>query len=721
MRGNSPKQLTLDQALALAGQLQGQGKLAEAEHWLRQILQQQPNHAPALQLLGVVAYQAGNLPAAAELIQRAIAVTPSPTLPQREREQSINSSVNPALFHANLCEILRRMQRMDEAHAHGERATALAPNMAMAHSNLGIVHYDRKEYEAAEKCQQRALQLAPAFTPALNNLGNIYREQGDKDKAMTFYRKAHAADVHYLEPISNLGALLLEEDEIDEAEKMLQQALQLAPNYPEAICNLGGVMLAREQNDAALVQYQRALQLRPVYAEAQMGLSKTLQALEQLPQAESAAQRAVEMAPENAKAHALLASVLNDKLDGQSAQAEYEKALVLDANCEEALLGMGDLHIQNGKMELAESLFRKSLVLKPDSIATRIHLVQVKKVKSGDANFESLRGEENQLPSFSDNKQLSLHFALGKGYDDIGEHDKAFPHFLAGCKQKRSKFCYDAEAMTQQFQEITTLFNKSYLEDLRGCGDASALPIFVLGMPRSGTTLTEQIIASHPEVFGAGELPDLLRIAHRKTTPELDRFPDNLQALNGEYLSAWGAEYIAELRKHDASVKHITDKMPANFFMVGLIHVMLPNAKIIHVNRNPVDTCVSCFTHLFKQKQEHTYDLAELGRYYRDYGRLMQHWRSVLPADALLDVQYEDIVADKEKEARRLLAFCNLEWDAACLNFHKTERTVRTASVTQVRQPIYTSSVDRWRKYEKHLGPLLEALEEFSPKYGTSK
>lgn len=700
----SPKQLTLDQALALAGQLQAQGKLAEAEHWLRQILQQQPNNASALQLLGVVAYQVGNLPAAMELLQRAISIQP-----------------NTAIFHANLCEILRRMQRMDEAKAHGERATSLDPNMAMAHSNLGIVHYDRKEYEAAAQCQQRALQLAPAFAPALNNLGNIYREQGDKRKAMEFYRKAHAADTHYLEPISNLGALLLEEDEIDEAEKMLQQALHLAPDYPEAICNLGGVMLAREQNDAAIAQYQRALQLRPVYAEAQMGLSKTLQALEQLPQAASAARRAVEIAPKNAKAHALLASVLNDLLDGKSAQTEYEKALALDTNCEEALLGLGDLHMQNGKMELAESLFRKSLALKPDDIAARIHLVQVKKVKSNDENFKSLCVEETQLPTFSENKQLSLHFALGKGYDDLGEHDQAFPHFLAGCKQKRSKFDYDAEAMTQQFHEISTLFNKSYLKNLRGGGDASTLPIFVLGMPRSGTTLTEQIIASHPAVFGAGELPDLLRIAHRKTEPELDRFPDNLQALNEEYLSAWGAEYIAELRKHDASAKHITDKMPANFFMVGLIHVMLPNAKIIHVNRNPVDTCVSCFTHLFKQKQEHTYDLAELGRYYRDYGRLMQHWRDVLPADAFLDVQYEEIVADKEKEARRLLSFCDLEWDAACLDFHKTERTVRTASVTQVRQPIYTSSVDRWRKYEKHLGPLLEALEEFSPTYGASK
>ncbi|MFA5372229.1 MAG: sulfotransferase, partial [Sideroxydans sp.] len=253
------------------------------------------------------------------------------------------------------------------------------------------------------------------------------------------------------------------------------------------------------------------------------------------------------------------------------------------------------------------------------------------------------------------------------------------------------------------------------IDRLRGNGDSSALPIFVLGMPRSGTTLTEQIIASHPDVFGAGELPDLLRIAHRKTHPDTTTFPDNLRYLDAATLTAWGDEYIAGLKKRAPDSRHITDKMPANFFAVPLIHLMLPGAKIIHVNRNPVDTCVSCFTRLFHRKQEHTYDLAELGRYYADYVRLMDHWRAVLPQGAFYDVQYENIVADQEGEARKLLEYCGLEWDAACLDFHKTKRQIRTASVTQVRQPIYTTSVERWRKYEKSLGPLLDELGDLVP------
>jgi hypothetical protein len=252
---------------------------------------------------------------------------------------------------------------------------------------------------------------------------------------------------------------------------------------------------------------------------------------------------------------------------------------------------------------------------------------------------------------------------------------------------------------------------------LRGGGDPSRVPIFVLGMPRSGTTLTEQIIASHPEVYGAGELHDLLKVAHRNITGTTAPivFPDNLRSLDQPTLAAWGAEYVAGLQQRAPDARRITNKMPANFFAVGLVHLMLPNAKIIHVNRNPVDTCLSCFTRLFNHKQEHTYDLAELGQYYVHYARLMEHWRKVLPAGAFLDVNYEDIVADQESQARRLIEYCGLEWNDACLDFHNTKRSIRTASLTQVRQPIYTTSVERWRHYEKFLEPLLDALGDLAP------
>ena len=695
---SSQNNLSIDQAMALATQFQSNGRLQEAEHLLQQILQQHPHHALALHLLGVIAHQCGKQAIAAELIERAI-----------------TSRGDVALFHANLSEISRQLKRLDKAIEHGERAIALEPRMAMAHSNLGIAYFDHKEYEKAEACQQRALALDPAFAPSLNNLGSIYRERGDKKSALDWYFKAAAANPNYLEPLNNLGALLLEEDRIPEAIAALNQALRLHPNYAESICNMGGVHLAQEENEAALARFQRALELRSDYLEAQMGLSKTLQAMESLEDAERAAHRALQIDAQSPKAHALLASIYSETSRPVEAEAEFDRALAIDPDSNEGLLGLGHLCVENGDIERAEGLFRKALAKNLDNVSARIHLIQANQVKAGDENFAALLEEEKDAPKHSDNRKLSLHFALGKCYDDTKDYDKAFEHYIKGCKLKRAKFSYDADATARQFAELQEIFSKENVDSLRGSGDTSNLPIFVLGMPRSGTTLTEQIIASHPDVFGAGELPDLLRVAHRKTDPKTTSFPDNLRYLDHPTLKAWGVEYIASLKERAPSAKHITDKMPANFFAVPLIHLALPNAKIIHVNRNPVDTCVSCFTRLFNRKQEHTYDLAELGRYYVDYARLMEHWRKVLPASAFLDIQYEDIVADQEAQARRLLEYCGLEWDAACLDFHKTKRQVRTASVTQVRQPIYNTSVERWRKYEKFLGPLLEQLGDLVP------
>ncbi|MBI3223121.1 MAG: sulfotransferase [Nitrosomonadales bacterium] len=693
-------QPAIDQAMAQANQLQSLGRLQEAEHWLQQILQRQPDHAYALHLLGVIAHQAGKNPLAVDLIERAI-----------------RSNGSIALFHANLSEILRQLKRLDAAIAHGERAVALEPRMAMAHSNLGIAYSDRKDYQNAERCQQRALELDANFAPSLNNMGSIRREQKRHGEAIEWYRKAVAANPNYLEPLSNLGALLLEEDRDEEARATLSKALQINPNFAEAVCNMGGVNLAQERNDAAYACYQRALQLRPVYVEAQLGLAKTYQALERLGDAKATALRVLQIEPDNVKAHVLLGSIYSELAQPEQAEGQYDRALQLDPGSDDTLLGLGHLCMENGKMDSAEELFRRALAIKPDNLAARIHLVQAKKVKADDENFVALLEEEKKLADFSENKAMSLHFALGKCYDDSKDYERAFPHFLAGCKIKRSKLAYDPEDAAKQFAALTEIFDRATIDGLRGAGDPSELPVFVLGMPRSGTTLTEQIIASHPEVYGAGELHDLLRVAHRNITGTTAPivFPDNLRSLDQQTLTAWGAEYVAGLKQRAPTARRITDKMPANFFAVGLIHLMLPNAKIIHVNRNPVDTCVSCYTRLFNRKQEHTYDLAELGRYYADYVRLMQHWRKVLPAGAFLDVQYEDIVADQEGQARRLIEYCGLEWNDACLDFYNTQRAVRTASLTQVRQPIYTSSVERWRHYEKFLDPLLDALGELVP------
>jgi hypothetical protein len=245
-----------------------------------------------------------------------------------------------------------------------------------------------------------------------------------------------------------------------------------------------------------------------------------------------------------------------------------------------------------------------------------------------------------------------------------------------------------------------------------GAGEPSRMPIFVIGMPRSGTTLIEQIIASHPLVHGAGELQTFNDVILTVRGPDGNplRYPDFMPALDAAALRQIGARYVADVRKLAPSGERVTDKMPSNYYFAGFIHLALPNAKIIHSIRNPVDTCISCFSKLFTAEQNHTYDLAELGRYYKRYETLMSHWRRVLPAKTILDIRYEDVVADLEKQARRIIDYCGLPWDDRCLSFHETDRPVRTASATQVRQPIYKSAVGRWRVYEGQLEPLLRGL-----------
>jgi len=532
---------------------------------------------------------------------------------------------------------------------------------------------------------QKTAQLMPGDAEAHFNLGVVQKSLGLPVDAMASYRRA----------------------------------IKINPNYVEAHSNLGNVLKDLGKLDEAVACYRKAITLKPDSANAHNNLGAALKDLGQLGQAIESYRRSLEIKFENAEAQTNLGNALKDAGQHDEALACYRSALDYDANCDEAMLGISHLSVISGEFMEAEEMAKRALQIKPGSLDARVLLANISKTHVGDENLAALvRMEElarTNLSPISNQRMISLHFALGKCFDDLGEYDSAFPHFLAGCRLKRATFKYDAGQMTRFFSDIIRVFEPSTIERLRGSGNPSRVPIFVLGMPRSGTTLTEQIIASHPEVHGAGELPDMLIISQREIAG-VSSFPNNIRALDHAKLAKWADDYIANLRLHAMDAPHITDKLPDNFLFIGLIHVMLPNAKIIHVNRDPVDTCLSCFTKLSSRGLDQSYDLAELGRYYVDYARLMNHWRDVLPTGAFLDVQYENIVADQEAQARRIIEFCALEWNDACINFHKLKRSVNTASMTQVRQPIYNSSVERWRSYEKYLGPLLEVLGDLVAK-----
>jgi tetratricopeptide (TPR) repeat protein len=694
----APRNVSDEQAMELASRHQAAGRLAEAEAILRQVLAQQPKHAHALHLLGVIAYQAGKVERAIELVNAAIA-----------------ESGNVALFHSNIAEMCRQQGKRDAAIHHGRRAVELDGSMASAHANLGVALYDANCLDEAETCHRRALELMPGFLQSLNNMGSIQHKRRDLEGAAEWYRKALALHPDFLEALSNLGAVLVEDGQPEAALAPLQHALQRHPEYPQALCNLGLAYLKLDRRDEAEVLLRRCLHARPGYPEALIGLARALHEKDDLGAAESLLREAVRNAPEMADAHFQLGAVLTEQGQAKEAEAAFRRALEIDPRSADALAGLGNLHLEAGDIDDAEKLLRQAVEIAPDNIGARFHLTQVKKVEADDPNLAALEALAAAGKNLDAEKRISLHYALGKAYDDIRAYDRAFPHFIEGARLKRSKLDYDSDLEAARWRRIGEIVNADFLARLGGAGNASDAPVFILGMPRSGTTLTEQIIASHPDVHGAGELPDLMQIV-QQTPPRLQGrasavFPENLVGLDRATLSAWGDDYVVRLARHSTSARRITDKMPANYLALGLIPLMLPNARIIHVQRNPVDTCVSCFTRLFNRHQDATYDLRELGRHYVNYARLMAHWRGLLPG-RFLEVRYEDIVADMESEARRLVEFCGLPWDDACLAFHKTRRNIRTASVTQVRQPIYGSSVERWRHYEKFLAPLLDALGE---------
>jgi tetratricopeptide (TPR) repeat protein len=496
------------------------------------------------------------------------------------------------------------------------------------------------------------------------------------------------------------------------------RARLMAGRYPDSglVWKILGAALQIQGKDS-LAALRNAAERLPGDAVAHYNLGNVLYERGLLSEAEASFRRALRIGPKNADAHVNLGKTLQDMGRVEEAADCYRQAIRIRPDHAEAHNNLGEALMEAGQIGEAGASFRQSLRIRPDYLKVRLSLALAGKVKEGDDNLAALIEVHDVLRSgrisLPREEAICLHFALGKSYDDMGAHEKAFPHFREGNRLKRTVTAYNAERVARHFAAIVQHFDAATLERLRGGGDPSAAPIFVLGMPRSGTTLVEQIVSSYPGIHGAGELADLKRVIGRPLAGAT--FPDNLPSLDRAKLLEWGAEYIADVRRHAPEAVRIVDKMPANFLALGLIHLMLPNAKIIHVVRHPADTCLSCFTTLFKDGQAFSYDLAELGGYYSRYARLMEHWRRMLPEGAFLDVQYEDLVADQEAQSRRIIEYCGLDWNPACLDFQCNRRTVKTASMAQVRQPVYRSSVARWRPYEKFLQPLFEALGELAP------
>ena len=687
--------LSIPQALQLAEQHRAAGRLDLAQNICQQILRAQPQNGEALHLLGVTLHQAGQHAAAIDVVQRAIAANPS--MP---------------LYHSNLGEMLRLAGRPEEAVAAGLRSVALQPSFPPALSNLGIAYYDCGDYDAAISSYKRALAIDPGFAEAHNNLGNAFRAQKKYAEAVPAYHRAIQLKPGYADAYNNLGTAIRDQKKSKEAEEPYRKAMALKPRDPSILNNLALTMLDLDRADEALALLQQSIAIDPRNHATFTYFASAYVDKEMIEEARIACERALGLKPDHPEALNVMGQILSDLGQSEAALASYQRAIALKPDLNDVYNNMGNIFKELGRFDEARQAYLKALEFDPKSVSVLLNLADGNKFVAGDPHLETMRELAADVGALTEEEQMQLHFALGKAYADLGDHGASFRHLLQGNGLKRRTIDYNEAGTVAFFERIQTVFTPELIAARKGQGDPSRLPIFILGMPRSGTTLVEQILASHHKVNGAGEIKDLDTVG-RAASPNGGQetpYPDYLPTLEPEQLREMGAHYVKRLRAYSTTAERITNKMPSSFFYLGLIHLALPGARIIHTRRNPIDTCVSCFTKLFVGAQNYAYELGELGRYYRRYDELMAHWRRVLPAGAMLEVPYEALVEDFEPWARRIVDFCGLEWDDACLAFHETKRPVRTASASQVRRPIFKSSIGRWLAYKDLLDPLIKEL-----------
>jgi tetratricopeptide (TPR) repeat protein len=573
--------------------------------------------------------------------------------------------------------------RRDEALKHLRQAVVSRPKAAVFHTHMGVVCRASGRLDEAVARHRRAIALDPRLAIAHNNLGNALRDKGESEDAEARFREALSLDPAYVEAHHNLGLVLRERGAIEEAEAHFRQALRLNPAYGDAYNELGGLLRKRADYEAAADCFRACVTHKPGFAPAYVNLATALQTLGKF----------------------------------EEAPHLFRRALELDPKLSEAYVGLSSVALQEGNVAEAAACSRKAIALKPDLAGAYLTLAYHGKDKDG-LREDELRTLEAlaERPDLAEEHRSDCYFALAKIYEEAGDHERAFAFARKANEIEHRRTAYSPENNADFIRRSIATFGPAFFAERRGWGSPSERPVFILGLPRSGTTLIEQIVASHPRAFGAGELVAMLEMVEDLPAlagGEAD-YPECVTALDREAAGRLAERYLGALAAEDTKAARVTDKLPFNFRHLGLIALLFPKARVVHCRRDPRDVAVSCYFLKFLKPISFAYSLTDFGRYYRQYEWLMDHWRAVLPLP-LLELQYEELVADPEAKTRELVSFCGLAWDDRCLEFHRTQRPVRTASATQVRQPVYAGSVGRWRRYERFLAPLFEALERERP------
>ena len=605
---------------------------------------------------------------------------------------------------------LARQGRLDEAAAQVEEAIALAPEAPLLHEDLGSIRAQQGRYEHAIRLFEKAIRLDPRMPSAHRKLGQALAANGRGEEADRHFESYFDRD-----PAAGRvaeGADHLRAGRADEAIEVLREVLRSRPDNVDAMRYLA-------------IAYWREKK-RPGDAEAWL-------------------RRATATAPDYTAAWLTLGLVLLDNNKPEDAIEAYRRAIALAPDSAAAWAGVGNAYAQSGQQDLSARAYGRSLQLNPR--AAGVHMSHGHALKTiGDqdaalaayraaiaerprfgevywsmANLKVFRFEETEVSAMAaqlaradltDSERIHFSFALGKAYEDQAEYDAAWSHYDAGNRLQRALVKHDPLEMEKRHEDIRAVFDRRFMARHAGRGHEAGDPILIVGLPRSGSTLVEQILASHSQVEGTAELSTLGRIATSIGRFRRDdaQFPAAVLDLDGGDWRAYGQRYLEDAARHRFTERpFFTDKMPNNFPLLGLAHLILPNAKIIDARRHPLDSCLGCYKQLFAKGQHFTYDLDDLGHYYRHYDAMMRHWDAVMPGQ-VLTVHYEDTVADLEGQVRRILGHCNLPFEPGCVRFFETERPVRTASSEQVRQPIYRDALGKWRRYAANLGWLAEDL-----------
>jgi tetratricopeptide (TPR) repeat protein len=583
-----------------------------------------------------------------------------------------------------------------------------APGNPDALHLLGLLALGEGRAERAVQLIGKAVRMLPNFAEAHSNLGNAQRAAGRPVEACGCYRRAIAAQPDFALAHNNLGCLLSEKGDFAAALTSCQRALELAPDLAEAHNNLGNALRGLGRFEEAAAALHRAAQLEPDSAARQTNFGNVLADLRRFEEAVKRYRRAIELNPGFVPAHFGLATRLRLSGDMEAAVESYRTALSLSPGQPLVWNDLGRALRALGHFDEAVGAFRRALAINPDFADAYRNLATCRELAAGEMEITRLSAL-SERPDLPIEERAAAGFAIAKALDDAERFDEAFAEYdranhvyaawLAAAGQR-----FDAEMLHRQIDEKIAAFTPMFFDSIADWGSPSELPVFIVGMPRSGTSVVEQIAASHSRVFGAGELTDIGEIA-----AELDPLPD-ASGRQAATVRRFADKHLTRLAALDGRAHRVIDKLPDNVFELGVIATLFPAARIIFCRRDPRDICLFCYFQKFTAGQlVFSYDLADCARRYLETERLTAHWRNVLPL-RMLDVEYETLVGDIEGESRRLISFLGLDWEPACLDFHRTKRTVTTASSWQVRQPLYAHSVGRWRNYERHLAPLLSVL-----------